>query len=430
MIYRAFFLIFFFFSFSAYTFAQNEQYVAGELLVKLKPSTFLAKSSQDNVNPRMAAFNALNASFGILHVQTIFKRKPSYMLNKPDDELNRIFKIKFPEEMNLNDIMAAYQQDDNIEYVQPNYVHQIDFVPNDSLFSEQMALQIIETEKAWDRQLASSEVIVGVIDTGIDYHHEDLRAALWMNAGEDLDGNGQVDSTDFNGLDDDGNGFIDDIRAWDFTDAPSFPDGGDFQTPDNDPFDENGHGTSVAGIIGATGNNRKGIAGGAFGCRIMNLRAGTSLGFLEEDDVASAIVYAVENGARIINMSFGDEVASPLLQDVMQYAAGQNCVLVASAGNSNTDKIHFPSGFAETISVGATNQNDVLAGFSNYGSSVDVVAPGVNILTTQPGNQYGKFSGTSASAPLVSALSALILSKFPDLSYESLKGLITSTTND
>ncbi|MFQ5604780.1 MAG: S8 family peptidase, partial [bacterium] len=372
----------------------------------------------------------LHHQLGAKRITPLFQKRPVNYFHAKRSNFDRYVKVTFSPERNLKEILAAYQKNDLIEFVQPNYLHKVDFAPNDSLFTQQAALLPLQAEAAWELQLASSEIIVGVIDTGIDYLHQDLRDALWLNSGEDLNGNGRVDSSDFNGIDDDANGFVDDLRGWDFTDAPTFPDGGDFQTPDNDPFDENGHGTSVAGIIGATGNNHRGIAGLAFGCKIMNLRSGTSLGFLEEDDVASAIVYAVENGARIINMSFGDEAASPLLRDVMRFAFENDCVLVASAGNSNSDKIHFPSGFAETISVGATNDEDRLAGFSNFGASVDVVAPGVNVLTTQRENKYGSFSGTSASAPFVSALAALILSKSPLLSNESVQGLIVSTADD
>jgi subtilisin family serine protease/methionine-rich copper-binding protein CopC len=414
------------------THAQTPQYVPGEIIVKIKDSRFKATrfSAEQNNKFGIASLDALNDSWGVTQIRPLFKLKKTLILQKKAAQLDQVVKITAPNDRDLETIISAYQNDPNVEYAQPNYVHQLHFVPNDSLFEQQRALQILQAPDAWDIQRASPDILVGVIDTGIDYTHEDLRDALWINLGEDLNGNGQVDSSDFNGLDDDGNGFVDDIRGWDFTDAPTFPDGGDFREPDNDPFDENGHGTSVAGIIGATGDNVTGIAGLAFGCQIMNLRAGTSLGFLEEDDVASAIVYAVENGARIINMSFGDQVASPLLRDVMQYAYNQNCVLVASAGNSATDQIHFPSGFSETISVGATDEDDRLAGFSNYGSSVDVVAPGVNILTTKRENQYGSFAGTSASAPFVSALAALILSKTPQLSNESVRGLITSSTDD
>lgn len=402
--------------------AQSPTAAPKELIVKFKP-----EAVQSSVAQRTSSLTQLRQSYDIEEAGRLFREQA---LSRKGSRLQGIYKLTLPNQRDLEEMAESLRQNPAVEYVQPNHVRRIHAATDDPLFAQQRALEIIAAEDAWRLQTATPDIIVGVIDTGIDYEHEDLRDALWLNAGEDLNGNGAVDASDFNGIDDDGNGFIDDIRGWDFVDAPAFPDGGDFRTPDNDPDDEHGHGTTVAGVIGATANNGVGIAGLAYGSRIMNLRAGTSLGFLEEDDVASAIVYAVDNGARVINMSFGDVAASPLLQDVMRYAYHHNCVLIASAGNANTDAIFYPSGFPETISVGATNFDDLRAGFSNYGSSVDIVAPGVNILTTQTGNRYGRFSGTSASAPLVSGLAALLLSKTPELSNEAVRGLLTSTTED
>jgi len=330
-----------------------------------------------------------------------------------------------------------------IEYAQPNHVFNVAAIPpsnssnhlaaelpNDSLFASQWALQTLRAPEAWRITTGDPNILIAVIDTGVDFKHPDLQTGIWINAGEDLNRNGKVDASDLNGIDDDGNGFIDDFRGWDFTDAPSFPDGGDYREPDNDPADENGHGTAVTGIIAATTNNRLGIAGLAHGCRVMALRAGTSLGLLEEDDVASAIVYAVQNGARIINMSFGDVVVSPMLRDIIRFAHGRGVVMVASAGNSATDTPHYPSGFSETIAAGASTRNDQLAGFSNFGATIDVVAPGSEIWTTALGGTYTRFGGTSASAPFVSALAGLLLSRFPNWNNEMIRAALTNSARD
>ncbi|MDZ7262518.1 MAG: S8 family serine peptidase, partial [candidate division KSB1 bacterium] len=392
-------------------------YVPDEIIIKLKGTV---KDTLD----------LMAAQVGVVKVAALFKESPRKTLSKRGTGPGTILKLSLKENSDVEAAVQQYQSDPRVEYAQPNYIHQIHFIPNDPDYTKQWALQKIGMEQAWEYQQGSKDVLMAIIDTGIDYEHEDLKDNLWINPGEDLNGNDQVDVTDFNGLDDDGNGFVDDLRGWDFTDAPHFPDGGDYLTQDNDPMDEHGHGTSVAGIVGAVANNGIGIAGLAFGCQIMNLRAGTSRGLLEEDDVASAIVYAVDNGARVINMSFGDVVASPLLRDIINYAYGQNCVLVASAGNSSSDQIHYPSGFSETISVGATDSQDFLASFSNYGSTLDVVAPGVDILTTKMGGQYDTFGGTSASAPFVSGLAALLLSQNPALSNEEVKGILVGSTDD
>lgn len=344
--------------------------------------------------------------------------------------LRSIYKLKLPENASFQTLLAELRTWPEIVFVQPNYIHRIDFVPDDPFYGKQWALNSLQIEPAWDVTTGHAGVLISVIDTGIDYEHVDLRDNIFINPGEDLNANGRADADDLNGRDDDGNGYIDDIQGWDFTDAPFYPDNGDYHDRDNDPRDEHGHGTSVAGIIAATANNQAGIIGVAPDCRLLNLRAGTSQGLLEEDDVAAAIVYAVQMGSRIINMSFGDQVASPLLHDVIAFAFESNCVLIASAGNSASDFPHYPSGFSETISVGAVNQSEILAGFSNFGSTIDLVAPGNEIFTTHLSNQYQNFGGTSAAAPFVSGLAGLVLATNGSLSNLEVKGRLTSSAVD
>ena len=278
--------------------------------------------------------------------------------------IDRLTKITIPANIDPQILLIELQNNPSIEYAHFNFVYKIHELPNDPMLANQWLIDKINMEATWNVTYGDYSVLIAIIDTGIDYDHEDLTSNLWINSGEDLNRNGLVDSSDFNGIDDDNNGFDDDIRGWDFTDAPHFPDGGDYLNPDENPRDENGHGTSVAGIVAGTANNGIGIAGMAPGCRIMNLRAGTSQGLLEEDDVASAIIYAVDNGAQIINMSFGDVATSQMLCDVIQFAFESGVILIASAGNSSSPEIHYPSGMSQVISVGAINSNDELASFS------------------------------------------------------------------
>ncbi len=235
-----------------------------------------------------------------------------------------------------------------------------------------------------------------------------------------------------NGMDDDNNGFIDDYMGWDFTDRVGFPFdslGGDYLAWDNNPYDENGHGTSVAGIAGAEMNNITGIAGSAPNIKLLNLRAFDPGGYGEEDDVAAAILYAVKIGSEVINMSFGDNSFSFVLRDVIRYAYSQNVVMVASSGNSGSSEPHYPSGYSEVICVGNSTDQDFVAPNSNWGSTIDLVAPGSSIVTTAKNNSYATISGTSASAPFVSATAALILS-IQDFTNEEVKQLLKSTTDD
>jgi len=344
--------------------------------------------------------------------------------------IDRWTTVRVTNKIDPQKLLIELQANPAIEIAQLNHVYRIHQLPDDPRISEQWYIEKIHLDQAWNKTYGDPNVLIGIIDTGIDYNHEDLHTNLWINPGEDLNGNGLIEPSDFNGIDDDNNGFVDDIHGWDFTDAPHFPDGGDYRERDNDPIDEHGHGTNVAGIVAAVANNSLGIAGVAPNCRMMNLRAGTSQGLLEEDDVASAIIYAVDNGARIINMSFGDVATSQMLRDVCQFAYQSGVVLIASAGNSQSAEVHYPSGFSETISIGATTEEDYLAGFSNYGATVDLVAPGVSLLTTAKDNQYKTFSGTSAAAPVVSGVAGLILSLRPQLSNQDVRNILVSSTDD
>jgi len=346
-------------------------------------------------------------------------------------ELGRWLILELTETADTEALLAELRALPEVECAALDHGFHTDWFPNDPLAGRQYALQKVAAAAGWEIERGRSSVVVGVIDTGIDYAHPDLAANLWINPGEDLNGNGRADSLDYNGIDDDGNGYVDDVQGWDFTDAPNYPDGGDYRERDADPMDEMGHGTAVAGIIAATADNGLGIAGLAPGCRLMNLRAFTAAGNGEEDDAAAALLYAVDNGAAVINMSWGDVTISQLLDDVLHYAAAMQVVLVASAGNSGSDEIHYPSAFANTISVGATDAKDQLAGFSNYGPSLDLVAPGVGILTTMRNALYdSSLNGTSFSAPFVSAAAALLISQDGTRSPDAVRGILTTTADD
>ncbi len=327
-----------------------------------------------------------------------------------------------------------------VEYVEPNRFLKVDFVPNDSAYGSQWALKKIEMEQAWEATKGSTAVRIGVIDTGIDYTHEDLRSQLWINPAEDINHNGTFEpwpatetrngiTGDFDGIDQDGNGYADDVIGYDFTDQSGVSNaaGGDYDQPDPDPADDFGHGTSVSGIIAAATDNGKGIAGIAPGCRLVTLRAFNALGVGTEADVARALAYAADMGVQVVNMSFGDVSFSRVLRDVVRYAYRAGVAMVASAGNSGSAEIHYPSGYDETVSVGASTANDGLAGFSNYGASVDLVAPGVDIVTTDRENRYTSFNGTSASAPFVTGVAALILTLHPEFTPEEVRGVLVAS---
>ena len=267
--------------------------------------------------------------------------------------------------------------------------------------------------------------VVAVIDTGVDYTHKDLADNIWVNEGE-IPGNG---------IDDDGNGYVDDVHGVDFVDG------------DSDPMDEHGHGTHVAGIIAMTPGNGGGV-GVAYGAKIMCVRAGQANGSFASSDIAKAIKYAADNGADVINMSFGGTGRSYLVESALQDAF-PSCVLVAAAGNDGlptndakqvgylfTEDI-YPAGYKYVLGVMATDNNQSLAYFSNWdfaegsGCEYEMAAPGVNIYSTLPGNRYACWSGTSMATPNVAAAAAILRSKYTDKSkYNSryIMGQLCSAT--
>ncbi len=287
-------------------------------------------------------------------------------------------------------------------------------------------------------------ITLAVIDTGIEPGHPALREALWHNPAEDLDGDGvllpdgaggwMLDPADLNGIDEDGNGFVDDLLGWDFTDAPPFPAPGDYLQPDNEPWDEHGHGTLVAGLAAGRDPEQE-LWGLAPGCRLLPLRAGNSLGWLQEDDVAAALLYAADAGARVVNMSFGDSEAGALLEDVIRHLHARGVVLVASSGNTGTEAAHWPSGFPEVLSVGGArlleNPTRVTRSLgSSWGPGLDLLAPGHALRSSDLGGGEGWIGGTSAAAPFVSAACALLLAREPSLSPEQLRSRLRRTARD
>ncbi len=385
----------------------------GEVLVRLRPGA--GKTAIDVLgHGRVSRFVLLEAQK--LFPATKVRRNGKLVVRAEMERwyLLRVDSAESPEHLAAD--LAGLPQ---IEYAQANYLRRETVAVDDSLYGEQWSL----AEIGWQQGGEMGEVIVAVIDSGIDYEHPDLAGQLWANSAE-MEGRA--------GVDDDGNGYIDDRFGWDFTDAPGTSGEGDFLQRDADPRDESGHGTHVAGIIAAAANGR-GMVGVAANARLMVLRAGFNLpggGYLEDDDVAAAIIYAVDNGARIINMSWGDPRSAPLVRDAVRYAHEAGVVLVAAAGNEGSDAVFYPARFAETIAVGATAPGGEVLAFSNFGPSIDVVAPGHVVLSTVLGGGYGERSGTSMAAPHVAGLAALILGRQPQWQPEQVRAVLRATARD
>jgi subtilisin family serine protease len=294
--------------------------------------------------------------------------------------------------------------------------------PNDPDFEKQWALEKIQAPTAWDRHTGSRNVVVAVIDTGVDYTHPDLSPNYWQNRGEtgnDADGNDKSS----NGIDDDENGLIDDFRGWDFA------------NDDNDPMDDNEHGTHCAGVIGAAGNNESGIAGVNWGVSIVGLKFLTGTGSGNLSNAVAAIEYATKLGVDVMSNSWGGGGFSDTMDAAVKAAADKGIIFVAAAGNWGSDndaEPEYPASYKydNVIAVAATDKDDKLADFSNFGAtSVHIAAPGVDIYSTVPGEGYAELSGTSMAAPHVSGAVALVMARNSRWSARTVKNAILNTVD-
>ncbi len=384
-----------------------------------------------------------------------------------------VYKVYFESDVNLFRLINFFASLTCVRYVHPDYtikmndteINLLDGVSPDD-FCLAQKLDLINCPLAWklfdtnnDGNISNNEkkpgegVLIAIIDTGIDYNHEDLHESIWINPYEDLNHNGQYDESDIDHVDQDGNGKDDDIRGWDFIFLQS-----------NDPKDEDGHGTHVAGIAAATGNNNVGIAGVAWGAKILPIKVQTYLfglkleitDIITASAICNAIVYAIEIEVDVINISLGSYTEPngelnphwSAIYDALYEAWNKKIVVVAAAGNDNTDtstQCHIPSDFEHCISVG--NCNDYSTRYikydqnlqdpgpgkdngSNYGSYLDVMAPGVEIYSTLPiPTKYGTKSGTSMSSPMVAGVAALLKSMDSEMTPLQVRNRIRATAD-
>ena len=354
------------------------------------------------------------------------KKKDTYILN-------------FESNQNIDHLIKQYKNSNLFEYVEPDFIGvgggkkiKLQSIPNDTYFSRQYGLYNdgtfslssatndadIDIDLGCDIEQGDQSIIVAVLDSGIKLDHPEFSGRLWTNPNETL-----------NGIDDDNNGYIDDINGWDFANN------------DDDPTDDHGHGTNVTGIIGANSNNNLGYSGVDWNCKLMIGK------ILDENNSGyyswwtDGIYYAVDNGAKVINMSVGGSGFSSSMKDAIDYAYNNGVTVVACMMNENNNTTFYPAGYQNTIAVGATNPNDERSApffwsttsGSNYGNHIDVVAPGNYIygLDHQSDTNYNFYwGGTSQAAPLVTGLSSLLLAQDADKTPDDIRSIIRSTAED
>ncbi|PKL79775.1 MAG: hypothetical protein CVV25_06585 [Ignavibacteriae bacterium HGW-Ignavibacteriae-4] len=377
------------------------------------------------------------------NLKPIFSNLSSNKLNKVNsNSLNGLDELQNYYLLDIEDSdLSRMSTSDYFESITPNYTYRIESapIPNDPRFASQWNLQYLSIRDSWEKATGKG-IIVGVVDTGLDFDHEDIQGQMWVNEKEDLNGNGRLDPWpatevregvpgDFDFIDNDGNGYNDDVIGYDFVNITD-RNIGDDQDPDPIPYDEESHGTSMAGIIAANHNNGLGISGIAYDSKIMSLRAFDISGAGESDDIAAAVLYAVMNGVNVLNFSFGEEYYSPLLHDVIKFAYANGVTMVGSSGNNNWYKKHYPSDFEEVISVGGITERFFKSSISNYGNRIDILAPGQVVPSLSPNNQYSAKSGTSVASPHVTAAIALLLEQNSNLTPKEIKFILENSAND
>lgn len=345
------------------------EYVPGDVLVKFKPALG-QRGAQDLLAAQGLQVAGAIQAIGVLKLAV-----------KPGREL---------------DTVAALVRNPNVLYAEPNYIaHAVDITPDDTYFnppySYQWGLNKIQAPAAWDITTGSSDIVIAVVDTGIDLNHPDLSCPGKLTPG------------------------------WDFVNQDAMPD-------DDHRSKGFGHGSHVAGIAAACTNNSTGVAGVAWGARLMPVKSLDDRGDGTYEDVALGITYAVDQGAHIINLSLGGASGSGTLADAVRYASDHGRLVVAATGN-NSGSVMYPAAYPEAMAVAATTSFDQRAWFSNHGPETDIAAPGVSIYSTVI-DDYGYKDGTSMATPFVAGLAALVWSASPNLTHQQLRDLIQSTADD
>ena len=360
--------------------------------------------SNDALN---SSLNELNAGLNKMFTDAVKPLQEFSAGGEKMSDLSLIYIVKYSSSKTIEEAVNLIYNSGEVEYAQPKYIQQVSFTPNDPSLGSQYYINKIQAPAGWDMQQGDTNVVIGIVDSGTDWDHPDLAANIKINYADPI-----------NGTDDDGDGYIDNFRGWDLG-------GADYNNvvADNNPMimgSNNNHGSHVSGDASAVTNNGTGVAGAGFKCKIMGVKCAA------DNDTRGAggtgyiitgyegIKYAADKGCAVINCSWGGGGGGQFEQDVITYATiNKNSLVVCAAGNNSSSGTFYPAGYKYVLSVASTNSSDIKSSFSNYGSSIDVCAPGSSIYSTLWNNSYASFDGTSMASPIAAGTCAIVKSQFP-----------------
>lgn len=378
---------------------QLPKYVPGQLIIKTSDSLLINSVEANRLNQKYQLRGSKKFSEKNLNNRIIMDKSNLQVLEFDKEGLD------------MEKVAREYRELLSLDLAIPNYLLTASVIPNDPQYSSQWQHQSINSETAWDKQTGSDQTMMAIVDTGVDLDHQDLSNNLDLDLAYDL--------VDIN------------VPAY-LAAGFELVDSEDYSEWDTQPNDVNGHGTHVAGIAAAQGNNQIGVAGASWQAKIIPVRAGFSImwlgqeyGLFELDDLLYALLYVEALAPDIANYSWGSETYIDLMEEFVNDIDKRETLQIAAAGNNNSVNYFYPAALDKVISVAALNSEDQKADFSNYGDWVDLAAPGVNILSTYKNSQYQTMSGTSMASPIVTGIAGLVISQHPDYSLELIKYILT-----
>lgn len=354
----------------------------------------------------ISEFNTILSLVGVSKLEKIFPNKLKEK-RAGNIDLSLIYELKYIDNVSVDEVIRKIKKLKITVYVEPYYLPQLTYTPSDTIFSSQYYINLIKANDAWDFIKGDTNIVIGITDTGWEPNHPDLLANVKINYNDPI-----------NGVDDDGDGYIDNNMGW------------DLGSNDNDATWESAfHGVNVTGLAAAATDNVTGIAGVGFNTRFIPIKISNPTGVLTQ--AYQGIVYAADHNCFIINCSWGSFSFSQFSKDVVDYATiNKGCLIIGAVGNNNLETIFYPAGYQGVLSVANSNQSDLKSASSNYGYYVDVSAPGEGMWTTATNGSFGTNGGTSMSAPVVSGGAALLKAQFPMYNNLQISALLQATADD